>query len=163
MLVDNKYIFEILRCPKSGRKLIKTGDRLVTEGCEEKITYSIVNSYPIMIDFDKSILEESDVASLSSVVVRPSYGGILGLIKWIASPANYTNKENVEHILNLLLSSKPVARVLVVGGGSVGEGMEPLYDDSRVELISFDIYGSPTVQLIADAHNNHFLKIASMQ
>jgi SAM-dependent methyltransferase len=39
-----------------------------------------------------------------------------------------------------------------LGGGSIGEGMQPLYDDPSIELMAFDIYASPHVQFISDAH-----------
>jgi SAM-dependent methyltransferase len=46
--------------------------------------------------------------------------------------------------------TRPV--VLVVGGGTLGSGAEALYDDPRVGVVAFDIYGSPLVQFVADAH-----------
>jgi SAM-dependent methyltransferase len=42
--------------------------------------------------------------------------------------------------------------VLVVGGGTVGNGVEALYDDLRIRLVAFDIYRSPVTQFVADAH-----------
>jgi SAM-dependent methyltransferase len=42
--------------------------------------------------------------------------------------------------------------LLVVGGGTVGNGAEDLYGPSRVRVISFDVYASPLTQFIADAH-----------
>ena len=43
-------------------------------------------------------------------------------------------------------------RILVIGGGTVGAGLEELYADPTVDLICFDIYASPAVQFIADGH-----------
>ena len=34
-------------------------------------------------------------------------------------------------------------RILVIGGGTVGDGLEELYDDPTIDLISFDVYASP--------------------
>ena len=45
------------------------------------------------------------------------------------------------------------SRILVVGGGTIGNGLDRLYacaDD--VEVIGLDLYGSDVTQLIADAH-----------
>lgn len=44
-------------------------------------------------------------------------------------------------------------RILVVGGGAVGSGLEELYADSTIELVAFDIYMSPFVQFIGDGHS----------
>jgi SAM-dependent methyltransferase len=43
-------------------------------------------------------------------------------------------------------------RVLVVGGGTIGGGVQLLYDDSAIDVIAFDVYNSPHVQFIADGH-----------
>lgn len=43
-------------------------------------------------------------------------------------------------------------RVLVVGGGEIGMGSEVLYDDPHLDVLSFDIYGSPSTSFIGDAH-----------
>jgi ubiquinone/menaquinone biosynthesis C-methylase UbiE len=52
----------------------------------------------------------------------------------------------------LSLLSGPSPLVLVIGGGTIGNGVEALYADRRIRIIGFDIYGSPMTQFIADAH-----------
>ena len=47
------------------------------------------------------------------------------------------------------LRSRP--RILVVGGGSVGNGGEDFYRDETVDIYAFDIYASASTQAIADA------------
>lgn len=42
--------------------------------------------------------------------------------------------------------------LLVIGGGSHGIGMEPLYEDPRIRLVSLDIYRTEKTDLVADAH-----------
>ena len=44
-------------------------------------------------------------------------------------------------------------RILVIGGGTVGDGLEDLYDDPTVDLISFDVYASPATQFVGDGHS----------
>ena len=43
-----------------------------------------------------------------------------------------------------------------MGGGTVGLGAEGHYANDEIDTISFDIYASPHVQLIADAHSLPF-------
>jgi SAM-dependent methyltransferase len=43
-------------------------------------------------------------------------------------------------------------RLLIVGGGAVGNGIESLYADPNLDLLAFDIYESEQCQFIADAH-----------
>ena len=48
------------------------------------------------------------------------------------------------------------ARLLVIGGGAVGSGVQAMYDDPEVQVIGTDIYHSPHVTLIADGHRLPF-------
>jgi len=149
VLLEKKDVLDMLRCPKSGRALEVDNSKLIGEGTE----YEIVDDFPVLINFEKSVLKREDVKSLSSVTERRSYSGPMKFAKRLISSPNAITAGNVEHILNLLLEGKDKARLLVVGGGSMGQGMAPFYSDSRIELVSFDIYASPWVQFLADAHD----------
>ncbi len=153
MLLDKKDVFEILRCPKSGKRLKRIDNRLIADNGDEQIEYEIIEDYPILINFDKSVLKKENVETLSSVIERHSYHGLLGMIKRLISPPQDATDENVKHIINLLFKSKNIPRVLIIGGGTIGQGMDSFYDDPRIELVSFDIYASSMVQFIADAHH----------
>jgi SAM-dependent methyltransferase len=47
-------------------------------------------------------------------------------------------------------------RVLVVGGGRISDGPEILHDHPDLDVVAFDIYASPLVDFIADAHQIPF-------
>ncbi len=153
MLLDKKDVLGILRCPRSGSALTAGNNGLIADSNGERIDYEIIEDYPVLIDFNKSVLKKEDIKTLSSVVGRHSYSGLLGFVKRLVSPPKPITAKNVENILDLILEGNDGARVLIVGGGSIGQGMEPFYDDPRIELVSFDIYASPMVQFLADAHN----------
>ena len=65
-----------------------------------------------------------------------------------AAPANVARMEA------LLKADNPDRnpRILVVGGGTVGDGLESLYADPSVDLISFDVYASAATQFVGDGH-----------
>ena len=42
--------------------------------------------------------------------------------------------------------------MLVVGGGTIGNGVEALYAQPGLRIVAFDVYSSPNVQFLADAH-----------
>jgi SAM-dependent methyltransferase len=153
MLLDKKDVFESLRCPKSGSKLKKIGDRLIPESSTQSIAYEFVGDCPILIDFDKGILKKEGIATLSNYIDKYAYTGILGFFRSLVSPQQQETIENVDRLMQLLLTDKDTARVLIVGGGTVGQSIECFYTDKRIELISFDIYASPNVQFVADGHN----------
>ncbi|WP_198016717.1 class I SAM-dependent methyltransferase [Rubidibacter lacunae] len=153
MLVEKEDIFPLLRCPRSGVFLRAIDRKLIAELDTQCIEYKIIDGYPVLIDFDKSVLTEDGVKTLSSAVERRSYGKVSGAIRRLISPPLETTTENVKHLLALLFASRDRASILVIGGGTVGQGMESLYNDPHIALVSFDIYSSPSVQFIADAHS----------
>jgi len=152
MLLDNKDVLAMVRCPQTGVRLKPVGDKLVGQTSERNLSYDIIAGYPVLIDFDTSILNREDIKTLASVVQRRKYGGPLGAVKRLVSPPKKATAANVAELLKRLLADRPKARVLIIGGGTVGQGMQPFYEDPRVELVSFDIYGSANVQFLADAH-----------
>jgi len=153
MLIDQREVLKVLRCPKTGGELQQNNGHLVAARDQENVIYEIVKDYPVLIDFEKSVLKQEDATSLSSVIDRNNYSGILGQVKRLLSPLKSTTIENVQELLNLILTEQDSVTVLIIGGGTVGNGMNVFYNDPRIKLISFDIYASPSVQFLADAHN----------
>jgi len=59
------------------------------------------------------------------------------------------------HAQEILARFGPDRRLnaLIVGGGSIGPGIEDLAADPRVNLVAFDIYDGPNIDFIADGHS----------
>lgn len=130
------------------------GDVLVSHHNGHKFEYPILRGTPVLIDFSKSVLDEDSTIrnSGSSVIERKTYHGPLHFLKRLLSPRKKSTRGNVGTLVQLLRDDRKTARVLIVGGGSIGQGTDPLYEDPSLQLYSFDIYASPYVQFIADAH-----------
>ncbi|WP_342642041.1 methyltransferase domain-containing protein [Rhodoligotrophos ferricapiens] len=165
MLASASECLDILRCPKTGAPLERIGDKLVASSIDsdEPLEYPIIDGLPILIDFRHSILSERDVlaSAAESVIERPRYRGASAMVKRLLSPQKPTTRRNVEMLVQELEQLSDPITVLIVGGGSIGQGMAPLYDHPRLKLFSFDIYRSPLIQFVADAHqmplpSNHF-------
>ena len=58
VLLDQKRVFEILCCPKTGNRLKKVDNRLISESGEVQTEYDIVNGYPVLIDFEMRVLKK---------------------------------------------------------------------------------------------------------
>jgi SAM-dependent methyltransferase len=148
---------DLLRCPRSGQPLSPDGPyALVTKSDRggPSFRYPVVGGVPILVDFDSSVLVESetlDRAAVSPVHV-PRYGMLGAIAKGLASPRNPRSARNYERFAKLLKGNSPAPQVLVVGGATPGDGMRLLYDDPTIELCSFDVYRSPYIQFVADAH-----------
>lgn len=152
MILAQADVQPLMRCPATGQPLVRDEEAMVTE--DGKRRYAIVGGLPVLVDFDQSVLVMPTTceAVIASKVKRHRWGGLTALLRRLISPDKTSTRRNVERLQALLtdLSRQPL--VLVVGGGSVGQGMRPLYDDSAIRLIAFDVYGSPDIQFIADAH-----------
>ena len=152
MLLNHSDTLAMLRCPVKNTSLIAEDDKLVSSGSGSSLNYDVVNGYPIVVDFTQSILKKEDTANADSLINRPGYRGFSGIIKKILLPPSKATKANVSYLIDAL-HKKTNPRILIVGGGTPGQSMDDLYNDPKIELVSFDIYASDTVQFVADAHN----------
>jgi SAM-dependent methyltransferase len=158
MLLSRIACREFLRCPRTKLPLSADGpDRLVTtaDDVDLRFRYALVGDLPVLVDFDASVLgeEETMARSVQSPLGRPRLGHVGRLAKRLASPPNRLSSPNVSRLIHLLNEESAFPRVLIVGGATVGNGMEALYDDPRIGVCGFDIYATPVVQFVADAHS----------
>ena len=159
-LVDLSSIASLLICPRCGSPLAPSepGFRCSSASCafHPPASFPLSEPWPVLVDFEHSILQRDD-----AVVTDASVGVALGAGRWSIDrlprrmrswwkPPNRVAQRNVELLLSLLPGESPL--VLVIGGATVGNGVEALYEDQRVGVVGFDVYGSALVQFIADAH-----------
>jgi SAM-dependent methyltransferase len=117
--------------------------------------FVIVSGVPALVDFEHSVLDADRLREVqgASEVHRSRYQRALSRL---LHPANTTAPAKVARMLELLRADGATAgrrpRILVVGGGVVGAGLDELYADTTVDLVCFDVYASPAVQFIADGH-----------
>lgn len=153
MLLDKKDIIGMLRCPRSGSKLTRVDNKLVSASGAEMMEYEFVDDCPVLIDFEKGILKKEGIETLFNYIDRSEYTGFLKFLRGLVSPQQKETVENTARLIKLLLATKDTARLLIVGGGTIGQGIECLYHNARIEVVSFDIYVSPNVQFVADGHS----------
>lgn len=151
MLADRNEVIKLLRCPKTGRELTLGQDSLYCEDELGRCDYKIVNGYPVLIDFDNSVFRANET-SLAPPVKRKSYSGLVQVLKSLVSTPHAVTKANVKSLQQMLAAMPGRCRILIIGGGTIGQGMAELYATERFEIVSFDVYASPHVQFIADAH-----------
>lgn len=156
MLLSTEDCLDDLRCPISRSPLKRDGEFLVSsdQATNPPHRYPIVDDKPVLINFDQSVVDRDTVIALdaASQVERASYSGSSRLVKRLLSPEHKVTQENVARMRDMLSALPEPARLLVVGGGSVGHALGPLYEEDRIQVYSFDIYASPSVQFVADAH-----------
>lgn len=149
---------DLLACPRCGRSLTGSPASLVCghESCGHG--YPAIGSppKPVLIDPEASIIDVATVlASGGSSPVARAYGGrLLNSVKRrLAHPRNTTAERYVGRLAtDLVTETEGRPRVLVIGGGTIGNGIESLYDDPRLDLLAFDVYASDNIQFLADGH-----------
>jgi len=153
---------DLFICPRCGSQ-VRPGDGAGTAGRQWRCTgatcalatqpFPVVSGVPALVDFEASVLDADRLRAVegASEVRRSRFAGPL---RRLLHPANTTAPRNVARMVELLRADTPGRnpRVLVVGGGTVGDGLEGLYDDPTVDLISFDVYASPATQFVGDGH-----------
>ncbi len=153
MLLERQEVLEILRCPKTGNRLQKVNNKLITESDTQHIEYDTISGCPILIDFDKGVLTKDNFSLFPSFAEENTYRGVLNSVRKLVNPVQDASVENMKQLVKLLFSMQENPRILIVGGGTVGDVMDDFYKDPRISIIAFDIYPTPYVQFIADGHN----------
>ena len=154
MLLELNNFIENLRCPKTGSKLVLRTNKLISNS-SDSLQYEIIDGKPVLVNFDKSILDKEHLLknNAKSPIVRNTYSPIVKVLKDLFEPPRQHSIQCIRALILELKSMKVNPRVLIVGGGSIGFLMDSFYTDTEIDLISMDIYSSPNVQLIGDAHS----------
>ena len=141
--------------------LLRHADRVTRRGCNSGATDRLAQPsnetgrLPVFVDFDNSVIRRDDVNGndVASPVDRSPRRAGSSFMKRLLSPDKAVTLRNLDRFVSLLLSANPRPVVLIVGGGTVGQGMDALYQSPDIQVVAFDIYASPIVHFVADAHD----------
>jgi len=157
MRASAEDFFDLLICPICGSSLdVRQPDRLRCSGagCDAHgMPFMTADRRPVLIDFEKSLFDRNQLAASegTSPVSRSNSKVMVGLARMLRGRNNAAIR-NARTLLAHLRENESYPKVLVIGGGTVGEGADALLADSEVRVITFDIYASPPVDFLADAH-----------
>jgi len=152
MLVDIDQLEPLFCCPRTHVPLVRDGAMLRCRD-DDNCRYGTIHGAPVLVDFSQSILSKEQVGSQAdSPVQRRVTHGIERGIKRILSPEKKSTRLNIDRLIAALPQGRE-ALVLVIGGGTIGQGMGALYTHPNLRIAAFDIYYSNNVQFIADAHS----------
>lgn len=117
--------------------------------------FPTISGVPALVDFEQSVLD-ADLLRTAQDASRVQPSRLQRVLRRLVHPANTTAAASVTRMLKILRNDDAQAgrrpRILVIGGGTPGDGLARLYADPTVDLISFDIYVSPVVQFVGDGH-----------
>jgi SAM-dependent methyltransferase len=144
----------LLVCPRCRSKVRDDEDefRCGSAACELSApgSFPVVDGWPALIDFERSVVQRAELPRSTTGGSRWPIELLPARARALWKPSNRIAAQNAARLLELF--DDPAPLILVVGGGVVGNGVEALYRDPRARVLGCDLYGSPVVQLIADAH-----------
>jgi SAM-dependent methyltransferase len=153
-------IRQLLACPRCRSELrAQPGGLSCTARdcpCSAPLAFPVLGRWPVLVDFEHSVVTRD---TASAAVDRTENAGARHLcdadglpapLRRAFKPPNLVAAQNIDLLLRGLPG--PAPRLLVVGGATVGNGVEAIYRDPRVQVIGFDIVSSPVTQFVADAH-----------
>lgn len=140
-------------CPRRSRIICKS-DQLScgSSDCPNYSGFPVLGEKPILIPFDQqTIFSPEDFATGNHELGMPqrSRSEIGRVLRDLLSVRVGNTAKNIDPVLAEL---KPGARALIVGGGTIGIGMDGLIERGDLICHAFDVYASPNIELIADAH-----------
>ena len=157
----------MLNCPKCSKSLRRSKKKSNFLTCSNKnckyhnIGYPIKNNFPVLIPFSEEycVLNKSKIfKSLDSYNKTKKERINLKNIKYIFAGINNNTKKNYKYLADYINKSE---KVLIIGGGTRGAGSKEFFKrcfGNNNKIDSLDIYPSPNVNLIADAHYLPFAK-----
>jgi SAM-dependent methyltransferase len=120
-------------------------------------------AYPVLVDFEQSIFNRADYSE-NDTAILPSGVRFAGAFRTHTNRSfrdqlratvlgtNHLATEKSFAVLQALKSRAENPRLLIIGGGSLGAGVDTFYQDEAVKIVSTDVYPSPYTCLLADAH-----------
>lgn len=151
----------ILRCPSCKGRLALAGDdalRCLASGCGRH--FPIADGKPVLIAAERSVFTPGDYCCASRAPGAAAEGRFARLgeaARRLPSPSvNLSAARCLGKMMELLLNAAARPRVLVVGGGIRGKGMERLTSASSIQLINTDPSPTSDAVLFCDAHDLPF-------
>lgn len=146
---------QFLRCPICHSALLLDAAQLTCQNPACGAAYPIVDGVPLLINEANSTLSFDLYRDGAQIYFKQGQAKHRVAAKLPAIGFNLKARSNYEQMARLLLAATPWPRVLVVGGGVLGQGMEGI-TATEVHLVPTDIALTPLTQSIVDAHDIPF-------
>jgi SAM-dependent methyltransferase len=117
-----------------------------------------VDDQPVLIDFENSIFDPSAYAQKKGYVLpRDDSGRSIGTrVRRFITGTNSVAEKNGDEFLRRLRLFGERPRVLIIGGGAIGDGAQGLYNNADIDVIGTDVYASPYTCAVVDGHHLPF-------
>lgn len=152
---------DIVRCPRCHARLGTRENKIVCTdaGClYASEGFDSAGDQPVLIDFERSIFDRPGPGDpMLSVMRRDDMRRSLrSRVLDIFEGSNRTAVDNSHAVLRALKSLSQKPKLLIIGGGALGAGVETFLQDLSVQVVGTDVYASENTHLVTDAHHLPF-------
>jgi SAM-dependent methyltransferase len=148
----------LLRCPLCRNHLEYTAEELHCVEASCGASFPIINGVPILLNERNSLFTiESFRSTPEPRREHSALTGIMDRVYGMLPPIDKSRQQrNYMRFVQELGSRSAPSRVLVIGGGVLGEGMEILINNPMIEFVETDVYIGPRTRMICDGHDIPF-------
>ena len=143
------------RCPVCYHNLKIETESFICEnpGCGK--TYPVVNGIPVLINEGNSVFSIQDFVEQRKTTFGDERGKLTNIFRKLipSISSNIKAKENYKKILTHLEKQTQKAKVLILGGSIIGEGMTEFLNSPNLVFLETDVTFGPRTKVIVDAHN----------
>ncbi len=152
-------VLTLLVCPACKSRLQRVNSQFTCSDAQCGRTFPIVDGIPVLINEENSVFSIDEFTQQRDTYFDSSKGKRIR--DWISTflpglDVNIKGKDNYRKFIDLLLDASPHPRVLVLGGGIVGSGMQEFLGNESMQFVETDIAFGKRTALICDAHDIPF-------
>lgn len=155
----DKFLKRSLQCPNCLKPLYSIDEKLnCSRLCFHEKEVPEINKKLVLINFEDSLIDFDSLYGSkgdSSIKRNLKVHNLKRKIKGVLWGNNVKSEKNFIEI-ERLMSSKTSPHILIVGGGTIGDGMGDFLKKFQDNLCSFDVFYSENIDFIADAHQIPF-------
>jgi SAM-dependent methyltransferase len=150
-----EQFIEKLRCPICKCRLQRADSSFTCESASCGATFPIIDGVPTLINESNSILSLDMYESRTAIYFKQGEFKHRVARKLPKIDHNLKARENYGEFARYLSKRNHQPKVLVIGGGVLGQGMESI-TSTELLFINSDIALVPGIQIIVDAHDIPF-------
>jgi SAM-dependent methyltransferase len=147
-----------LYCPICGASLKIHIKYLFCSNRNCAMKFPVIDGIPVLINSQTSVFSIDDFKTKQNTTFDLNESPLKQiLLKFIPDIGlNLKAKENYKKLSELLVGRSKRPKILVIGGGILGQGIETLIFNECLEVIETDVSFGPRTALICDAHDLPF-------
>lgn len=149
-------LYSLLCCVcSSTATLAKQEEVLICGSCSMR--HPIVDGIPVVLHPENSLFDADEIIRQYRSAPRNVRRNLVqSARRFVPKIGSNIAASRVAHGMREMLQPVAAPRILVVGGGDTGAGMQSLLDDLRYATIESDVYFGPRCNIIADGHSLPF-------